>query len=73
MPSRELTYLYNSIHISPLEKENQLQKCFGKGYVSSLEGNKDDWGWMKKIANASDNLCLVDGETLTGVVFRHSC
>ena len=29
-----------SIHIPPGEKENHLQKCLGRGYVSSHEGNK---------------------------------
>ena len=29
-----------SIHIPPGEKEHHLQKCLGRGYVSSYEGNK---------------------------------
>ena len=29
-----------SIHIPPGEKKNHLQKCLGRGYVSSHEGNK---------------------------------
>ena len=29
--------LQNHQHIPPWEKENHVQKCLGKGYVSSLE------------------------------------
>ena len=36
-------YLWGNKHISPWEKENNLQKCHGRGYVSSQDPGDSKW------------------------------